>query len=126
MLGDETYAGSKSFFKLDEVVKTITGYKYMIPTHQGRGAEQVLFPQIVDNRKDIYFISNTHFDTTRAHVEMAGARVIDVFTDECMDTETYYPFKGNFDLIKLEEAIAEKGAGNIGAIIITITNNFLG
>lgn len=125
MQGDEAYAGSKSFYRLEKVVKDITGYKYFIPAHQGRGAEQVALPQLV-TKEGMYFISNMHFDTTRAHVEIAGARAIDVVIDECFDTETYHPFKGNFDIEKLENVINEKGAENIAGIILTITNNSAG
>lgn len=125
MQGDEAYAGSKSFYRLEKVVKDITGYKYFIPAHQGRGAEQVALPQLV-TKEGMYFISNMHFDTTRAHVEIAGARAVDVVIDECFDTDTYHPFKGNFNLGKLEEVINEKGAENIAGIILTITNNSAG
>jgi len=126
MIGDESYAGSKSFYKFEKVVKDITGYEYVIPAHQGRGAEQVCLPQLVEGRKGMFFISNMHFDTTRAHVEIAGARAIDCVIEECFDTETYHPFKGNFDTVKLEEIILEKGAENIAGIIMTITNNSAG
>jgi len=125
MQGDEAYAGSRSFYKFEAVVKDITGYNYVIPAHQGRGAEQVVLPQLVD-KEGLYFISNMHFDTTRAHVELAGARAIDCVIDECFDTENYHPFKGNFDTIRLEEIINEKGKENIAGIIMTITNNSAG
>ena len=125
MLGDEAYAGSKSFYHLENVVKDITGYKYVIPAHQGRGAEKVVFPQLVKH-PGMYFISNMHFDTTRAHVELAGGRAIDVVVKECFDTENYHPFKGNFDLDKLEEEILVKGPENIAGIIMTVTNNSAG
>ncbi len=97
MQGDEAYAGSRSFYKLEKVAKDITGYKYIIPAHQGRGAEQVVLPQLV-TKPGMYFISNMHFDTTRAHVELAGGRAVDCPIAEAMDTTTYHPFKGNFDL----------------------------
>ena len=125
MQGDEAYAGSRSFYKFEKVVKDITGYDYVIPAHQGRGAEQVVLPQLV-TKDGMYYISNMHFDTTRAHVELAGARALDCAIDECFDTEHYHPFKGNFDLIKLEEIINEKGKDNIAGIILTITNNSAG
>ncbi|ERJ11703.1 tryptophanase [Haloplasma contractile] len=125
MQGDEAYAGSRSFYRLEGVVQDITNYKYVIPAHQGRGAEQVMLPQLV-KREGMYFISNMHFDTTRAHVELAGARAIDVVIDECFDTVNYHPFKGNFDLEKLEGTIREKGAENIAGIILTVTNNSAG
>ena len=125
MMGDEAYAGSRSFYKLEKVAKEITNYKYIIPAHQGRGAEQVVLPQLVD-RDGLYFISNMHFDTTRAHVELAGARALDCVIDECFDTENYHPFKGNFDLKGLVNIIEEKGKENIAGIIMTITNNSAG
>ena len=125
MQGDEAYAGSRSFYKLEKVVKDITGYQFVIPAHQGRGAEQVVLPQLV-TEKGMYFISNMHFDTTRAHVELAGARALDCTIDEALDTTTYHPFKGNFDTVRLEEIINEKGQKNIAGIIMTITNNSAG
>lgn len=125
MLGDEAYAGSRNFYRLEKVVKDITKYQYVIPAHQGRGAEQVTLPQLVKH-EGMYFLSNMHFDTTRAHVELAGARAIDVVIDECFDTVNYHPFKGNFDLEKLEKEIKEKGAENIAGIIMTVTNNSAG
>jgi len=125
MRGDEAYAGSRSFYRLESVVKHITNYEYFIPAHQGRGAEQVVLPQFV--KKDgMAFISNMHFDTTRAHVELAGARAIDCVIEECFDTTNYHPFKGNFDLEKLEKIINDKGQTNIAGIILTITNNSAG
>ncbi len=125
MTGDEAYAGSKSFYKLESTVKHITGYKYFIPAHQGRGAEQIVLPQLV-TKKGMYFISNIHFDTTRAHVELAGARAIDCVIDACFDIDLDHPFKGNFDLVKLEETILDKGNEFIAGIIMTITNNSAG
>ncbi|MFP4178220.1 MAG: tryptophanase [Acholeplasmataceae bacterium] len=123
--GDESYAGSRSFYALEKTVREITGYEYVIPVHQGRGAEQVLLPLLVP-RKGMYFISNTHFDTTRAHVELAGARAIDLPLPASKDSERYHPFKGNFDLEQLERVISEKGKENIAGIIMTITNNSVG
>ena len=125
MQGDEAYAGSRSFYKLEKVVKDITGYAYVIPAHQGRGAEQVLLPRLVKHEHMI-FISNMHFDTTRAHVEIAGARAVDCNIDAVLDTETYHPFKGNFDTERLVNIIKERGAENVAGIIMTITNNSAG
>ncbi len=125
MHGDEAYAGSRSFYRLEKVVKDITGYKYVIPAHQGRGAEQIVIPELLQ-RRGKYFISNIHFDTTRAHVEIAGGRAIDCVCEECFDLPTYHPFKGNFDTVKLRQIIAEKGKENIAGVIMTITNNSAG
>ncbi len=125
MVGDEAYAGSRSFFKLESAVKNITGYQYFMPVHQGRGAEQVFLPQLV-TKKGMYYISNIHFDTTRAHVELAGARAIDCVIEACFDIDLNHPFKGNFDLIQLEKLIVNKGKENIAGIIMTITNNSAG
>lgn len=125
MVGDEAYAGSKSFYKLEKVVQEITGYKYVIPAHQGRGAEQVVLPNLVDGPGK-FVISNMHFDTTKAHVEIAGARAINVIDEKAFEIDKYHPFKGNFDLEKLEEVINEKGKGNIACIINTVTCNSAG
>ena len=125
MQGDEAYAGSRSFYKFEKVVKDITGYEYVIPAHQGRGAEQVVLPQLV-TREGMFYISNMHFDTTRAHVELAGARALDCTIAEALDTTTYHPFKGNFDLVELEKLIVENGKDNIAGIIMTVTNNSAG
>ena len=122
MRGDEAYAGSRSYYRLLDTVKDITGYAYMLPVHQGRGAEQVLMPQLV-TKKGMTFISNMHFDTTRAHVEIAGARAIDCVIDECFDLDSDHPFKGNFDLDRLQRLIEERGADTIAGLIMTITNN---
>lgn len=132
MMGDEAYAGSRSFFHIQENVRRIFNYKHVIPTHQGRGAEQILFPALMDRRKEVkkvtnpIFISNYHFDTTAAHVEIAGAKAINVVSAEAMDTKTYSPFKGNVDLVKLEKTINEFGADNTVALVITITCNSVG
>lgn len=125
MQGDESYAGSRSFYRLEKVVKEITGYQYVIPAHQGRGAEQVVLPLLIKN-KGMCVISNIHFDTTRAHVEIAGGRAIDCYAKECFDLDNYHPFKGNFDLEKLQSVIIEKGQDNVAGIIMTITNNSAG
>ncbi len=125
MLGDEAYAGSASFYRLEKTVKKITGYQYVMPAHQGRGAEQVVLPELVKH-PGMVFISNIHFDTTRAHVELAGARAIDTVIKECYDLEKYLPFKGDFDLEALENAIKEHKPENVAGIIMTITNNSAG
>jgi tryptophanase len=125
MMGDEAYAGSASFYRLEKVVKEITGYSFVMPAHQGRGAEQVVIPQLV-RHPGMVFLSNMHFDTTRAHVELAGARAIDTACQECFDLPNYHPFKGNFDLLKLENTILEQGPENVAGIILTVTNNAVG
>ena len=124
MKGDEAYAGSKNFFHLEETVKDIFDYDYTIPTHQGRGAEQVVFPALIEEGQ--YVISNMHFDTTKAHVELAGGRAKNIVIEEAYNTTDHHPFKGNFDLDKLEEFIQEKGTDEIAFIVITITCNSAG
>lgn len=125
MQGDEAYAGSRSFYRLEKTVKNITGYEYVIPVHQGRGAEQVLLPLLVKH-PGMYFISNMHFDTTRAHVELAGARALDCVIPECYDVQSYHPFKGNMDLNACRSLIEKHKAENIAGIIMTLTNNSAG
>ncbi len=124
MLGDESYAGADCYYKVQENAKEIFGFDYIQLVHQGRAAEKVLLPILLEGKK--YAIANMHFDTTRAHVELAGARAIDCTVKEALDTTKYYPFKGNMDTDRLEEHIKELGAENIGVIIMTITNNSAG
>ncbi|SET47275.1 tryptophanase [Natronincola peptidivorans] len=125
MMGDESYAGSRNYYNLEKSVQDIIGYKYFVPTHQGRGAENVLFP-IMIKEKGQYVLSNMHFDTTKAHVELKGGRAVNLVIEEAFDTETEHPFKGNFDLGKLEGFIKEKGVENCAFIIVTITCNSVG
>lgn len=124
MIGDEAYAGSKSYFKLMEAGKDIFDYGYIQPVHQGRAAEKVLMPLFLSKGK--YAISNMFFDTTRAHVELAGARAIDCVVPEAKDPAKRAPFKGNMDVPRLEELINEYGAENVGMVVMTITNNSAG
>ena len=121
MQGDESYAGSSSFFKFEESVRSITGMPYIIPTHQGRAAEKIIFTILGGNGK--YFISNTLFDTTRANIEFSGAEGIDCLCAEGKKPTVPAPFKGNMDTALLRKTIEEKGADNIPMVIITITNN---
>lgn len=124
MKGDEAYAGGDSYFKLLEAGRDIFGYEYIQPVHQGRAAEKVLFPLLLEEGK--YAISNMFFDTTRAHVELAGARAIDCVVEEAKDPTHRADFKGNMDVERMEEIIKEKGPENIGVIVMTITNNSAG
>lgn len=121
MQGDESYAGSPSFFRFEETVQKITGMPLVIPTHQGRAAEKILFSILGGKGK--YFVSNTLFDTTRANIEFSGAEGIDLLCEEGKHPTVPAPFKGNMDVNLLKNFITEKGAANIPLCIITITNN---
>jgi len=121
MQGDESYAGSPSFFRFEKTVQQITGMPLVIPTHQGRAAENILFSILGDKGK--YFVSNTLFDTTRANIEYSGAEGIDLICEEGKHPTVPAPFKGNMDTVALKKFIAEKGAANIPLCIITVTNN---
>ncbi|MBT3829515.1 MAG: tryptophanase [Candidatus Marinimicrobia bacterium] len=121
MRGDESYAGSQSFQRFESSVKDIFGYKHVIPTHQGRAAEKILF-SVMCNKKSVV-PNNTHFDTTRANVEYLGAKAIDIVIDEGLDPQSLFPFKGNMDVEKLKSAIQTYGAKNIPLCMLTITNN---
>ncbi len=123
MTGDEAYAGSKSFFQLKETIYNITGFEYVIPTHQGRAAENVLFSHLV-KAGDI-IPGNSHFDTTKGHIEFRKATALDCTIDAAKDTQLEIPFKGEVDCAKLEKALAEN-AEKIPFIIVTITNNTAG
>lgn len=125
MLGDEAYAGSRSFYKVKSAVKDIFDYEHVIPTHQGRGAEQVLFPHLI-KQKGQYVLGNMHFDTTMAWIELNGAVPVNFVIEEAFDTEKEHPFKGNFDLDRMERFIIEKGAENIAFVIVTVTCNSAG
>jgi tryptophanase len=124
MKGDEAYAGSSSYYKLFDAGKDIFGYDFIQPVHQGRAGEKVLFPIFLSKGK--YAISNMFFDTTRAHVELAGARAIDCVVEEAKNPSVRAPFKGNMDVVKLEKLINELGAENVGLVVMTITNNSAG
>lgn len=124
MNGDEAYAGASSYFKLLAAGNDIYGYKYIQPVHQGRAAEKVLFPLLLSQGK--VSISNMFFDTTRAHVEIAGARAIDCVVEIAKNPSIREKFKGNMDVVKLEELIQKHGADKVGMIVMTITNNSAG
>ncbi|NWB96831.1 tryptophanase [Pseudomonas gingeri] len=131
MSADESYAGSKSFFRLSETVERLFGFPYTIPVHQGRGAEQILFPCLVERARERgasapIFVSNHHFDTTKAHVEMAGAMVKNLICPAALDTARHDDWKGNFDLEALASEIELSGAQQIAAVVITITCNSVG
>ncbi len=124
MLGDESYAGASSYYKMKEAIKNILGFEHFLPTHQGRAAENVLFSALVKDGDVVP--GNSHFDTTKGHIEFRKATAIDCTIDEAFDTENTHPFKGNVDLNKLEAVIKEHGAAKIPFIIITVTNNTAG
>ena len=121
MQGDESYAGSPSFFRFEKTIQDITGMPLVIPTHQGRAAEKILFSVLGGKGK--YFVSNTLFDTTRANIEVTGAEGVDLLCAEGKLPSVPAPFKGNMDTEALKEFIAEKSAENITLCILTVTNN---
>lgn len=123
MTGDESYAGASSFFFLKETIQRLTGFEYVIPTHQGRAAENVLFSYLVHEGDVVP--GNSHFDTTKGHIEGRHATALDCTVDEARDTQLEVPFKGNVDPAKLEKALQEH-ADHVPFIIITITNNAAG
>lgn len=123
MLGDESYAGATSFYKFEEMVRRILGLHYVIPTHQGRAAENVLFSFLVKEGNVIP--GNAHFDTTKGHIEARKAFAIDVTTDEAKDAQLEVPFKGNVSLEKLEKVLKEN-PGNVPFMVLTVTNNTVG
>lgn len=122
--GDEAYAGSRSYFKFEQKIQEITGYKHVIPTHQGRAAERILFA--VTTKEGDVIPNNTHFDTTRANIEFTKAQALDLMDDASTDPDTEAPFKGNIDLKKLEETLDELGPERIPLGMITVTNNASG
>ncbi len=124
MLGDESYAGSASFIKLRKEVKKITGFSYFLPTHQGRAAENVLFSVLI--KEGDVVPGNSHFDTTKGHIEFRKATAVDCTIDEAFDTSVIHPFKGNIDLKKLENVFKKYPKEKIPFVILTITCNSAG
>jgi tyrosine phenol-lyase len=124
MMGDEAYAGSRNFYKLEQVVQSIYGYKYLIPTHQGRGAENIL-SKILIKKGDI-IPGNMYFTTTRLHQELAGGKFEDIIIDEAHDPESEFPFKGNVNLQKLEKLIQTYGSKKIPYVCIATSVNMAG
>ncbi len=121
MMGDESYAGSRSYQRFRDTVSSITGFQHVIPTHQGRAAEKILFTVMVNDGDVVP--SNTHFDTTRANVEYQGAEARDLVIAEGTHPQSTHPFKGNMNLVALEDTIASVGRERIPMVMMTITNN---
>lgn len=121
MVADESYACGRSFFKFEKVVKELMGFKHIIPTHQGRAAERILFELVGGKGRAVP--SNNHFDTTRANIEYSGAVALDLVIDEGKIPSSTHPFKGNLDVAKLETMIAKVGAEHIPVGMLTVTNN---
>jgi tryptophanase len=119
--GDESYAGSPSWFRFLDSVRDLFPFKHIIPTHQGRAAEKILFSAIGGPGKVVP--NNTHFDTTRANVESTGAEAVDLLCAEGLDPAALHPFKGNMDTTRLEELLSSRNADTVPAVFVTITNN---
>ena len=124
MLGDEAYAGSRNFYNFESAVQTYYGYKHVVPTHQGRGAEHLISQAAI--RRGQYVPGNMYFTTTRLHQELAGGIFVDVIIDQAHDAQSLYPFKGNIDLDKLEALIKREGAENIAYVSLAGTVNMAG
>jgi len=124
MSGDESYAGSRSFEAMKETVSELTGYPHVLPTHQGRAAENVLFSVLV--KQGDVVPGNAHFDTTKGHIEFRKAKAVDCTVDEAHDTSAYHPFKGNLDMKKLENVFQTHGKDRIPLIMVTLTCNSIG
>ncbi len=121
MRGDESYAGSESYFRLKSAAEALMGFKHVIPAHQGRAAERILFSVLC---KPGHIVpNNTHFDTTRANVEFTGAQAVDLLKPEARDTQAQLPFKGDMDTAALEQLIAEHGREHVPLVMVTVTNN---
>ncbi|MGH7837652.1 MAG: tryptophanase, partial [Candidatus Binataceae bacterium] len=121
MRGDESYAGSPSFLRFKDSVQAIMGFRHVIPTHQGRAAERILF-SVMCKKGDVV-PNNTHFDTTRANCEFVGAEAVDLPIPEALEPSRLHPFKGNMDIARLEHAIERAGAARVPLVMLTVTNN---
>jgi tryptophanase len=121
MEGNESYAGSPSFYRFERAVKKLMPFKYLVPTHQGRAAESILFTVVA--RKGHCIPNNSHFDTTRANIEAQGTEAVDLVIEENLDPDAEHPFKGNMDIAALERFITDRGAENIPLCMLTVTNN---
>ena len=124
MRGDESYAGARSWFRFRDTVQEIFGFEQVVPTHQGRAAEHILFGMLV--KPGSIVPNNTHFDTTRANVEFVGGQPLDLICSEADDITSDYPFKGNMDIAALEELVQAEGPERIPVIMVTVTNNSAG
>ncbi|MDO5522546.1 MAG: tryptophanase [Bacteroidia bacterium] len=124
MLGDESYAGARSYFNMKESIKNILGFNYFLPAHQGRAAENILFSAII--KKGDILPGNSHFDTTKGHIEFRQAFAIDCTIGEALDTQLEIPFKGNVDVVKLETVLRQYPKEKIPAVVLTVTNNTAG
>lgn len=124
MLGDEAYAGSRNYYNLERAVQTYYGYKYLVPTHQGRGAEHIISQILI--KPGTYIPGNMYFTTTRLHQELAGGKFVDVIIDEAHDPAAEHPFKGNVDLNKLDALVKKVGADKIPYITVGVTVNMAG
>jgi tryptophanase len=121
MTGDESYAGARNFFHLEDTVKDIFGFSHVIPTHQGRAAERILFEGMV--KKGDHVPSNIHFDTTRANIEVRGANAVDLAGHAAYDPDSPHPFKGDMDIDRLKRFIDSKGVKKVPLVMMTVTNN---
>ncbi len=124
MIGDESYAGARSYYNMKKALKNILGFDHFLPTHQGRAAENVLFSVLVKSGDIVP--GNSHFDTTKGHIEFRNAHAIDCTVDEAFDPENEHPFKGNIDLNKLEDVLKDTPREKIPFIVVTLTNNTAG
>ncbi|MBM3813833.1 MAG: tryptophanase [Acidimicrobiia bacterium] len=121
MRGDESYAGSESYYRLEKTVRHLTGFRHVIPTHQGRAAERILFSILC--KPGLIVPNNSHFDTTRANIESTGAQAVDLPCAESADTQAKAPFKGNIDLEALDALLTREGSARVPLVMITVTNN---